>query len=246
MSMGVGMIIGIIVLFAMAAAGLGWLVPLVWGIVLLACNRRFGGLLLGIGAVWGALVIAGGIALAIFAARMNKEYSPETFDPSTYKGKTATIVIPHNGPGAIMLTIKESSSVLGQSRALNLNSTNGQFIAPAGRIEYVSMVEMRATDPAGTKWTARTWLGSHDEGSNATELKEGQTLNLDVGPPFKAIIKPGTRPNGEVSMNLNITGLGEHSYTITADSPAVTSGSPSFQVLDESGKVLWEQNLEYG
>jgi hypothetical protein len=227
---------------------LGWLVPLVLGIVRIASQKKYGGLLTWIGAVWGFLAVLGVAGIVIFFCMMNKRYEPQDFDPVSYKGKTGRIVIPHKGDGEITLSINEAQSLLGQSRNLRLTSTNGDFVAPAGKIQYISSIELTQTDEAGTRWKARTYVGVLDQdGNNApTKLKEGQVLNLDIGQSLKAAMEVSPAAAGQVSMNMQITDNGKHSFTVSKDTPSLVRDKPKFQVLDSDGKVLWEDSLEYG
>jgi hypothetical protein len=211
-------------------AFLGWIAPLVVGIVKL--RRRRGGIVLTIiGAVWG-LGALGMVGLGAFSYyQVSKFRHIEEFDPAAYHGEMGTIVVSHKGQGSLLLRERKAD------KQIRVAIDNGVAQAPAGEYEVVTY-DAVAKDERGVKWTASCYYSKREPLSVAASSSQ----QLDAGPPFTAAVAVKERAKGKVSIDLGIAGRGGRQYSIMRQDGT----APGFEVLDKSGKVLWQGSFEYG
>jgi hypothetical protein len=222
-------IVGFLVLGALALALIGWVAPLVIGIIKL--RRRSGGIALTIiGGIWavGALGLA---ALGVFAYRQfSAAMRVEAFNPASYHGAMGTITLPYKGESSLVGIMQ------GSPTRMRLVVREGVAQAPVGAYSALSY-EAAARDANGRRWTARCDVGMTRE--SALIVGTAAPVELDVGPPFTAAVTVAER-SGKVDLGFNTSGRGGYSYTIMSSEP------PRFEVVDGSGKVLWQGRFEYG
>jgi hypothetical protein len=223
-----------LVVFAFAGVALlGWLIPLIIGIVHM--RRRTGGLaLIIVGAIWGFGAIAVGGLGALAYREFSRATRFEYFDPSAYHGAMGAIVVPN--PGELIVRDKKLD------RRLCLQINRGIARAPVGRYDVVSWTEAVAPyAPAGSEdWTASCEFDAGPS-SELVVTAEG-TQRLEVGPPFTVSVDVAPQAGGRVTLILKVMGLGGHSYSIVSR----RRPPPRFEVLDGSRKVVWHGNFEYG
>jgi len=226
------------VVFVVMAAifALGWLVPLVMGIVRLR-RKREGTALTIIGGVWGilALLMVGFAAYGYFSvSRVTEPSSVADFTPATCKGPTGKIVLPYKGEVSLVV------SPLDADKQLRLSGKNGELVAPAG-IHRLSEFEAVARDSRNVKWTASCsfWSGKQRE----ICVRAGGSTPLDVGPPLTARVVAQHSGPDHARFDLEVLGPGGGSYSIEA---AGGRDAPRFVVLSPSGEVLWKGKFEAG
>jgi len=231
-----GAYVGVAIAVLVAAVLLlGWLVPLIAGLVMMRRRQQPAGVVLTvIGAVWGVLGLLI-LGLSIFAyTQFPKATKLETFDPAHYAGRMGTVNVPYKGEGS--LTISER----GKARRLKLTTTNGAFRLPAGSYQLLQY-EAVGRDRANTKWTASAGLSGR---TSTLTVAGDSTQDLDVGPPLKAKVAAQTRSGNMASLDLKLTGRGGDQYMLSKGTGG--GGAPRFQVLSPTGQVLWQGQFAYG
>lgn len=223
-------IIGIAVLLGLMLA----LVSVITGIISLVMLRKSKGMLKGKGwAISGLvmgllpLVLVGGLIIYgfVMAASASRSYSAKPFDPSQYKGATGSIDLPYKGESALTL--------IGEGESIRLSTTDGTLKAPTGDY-HVSSYEASGKDEKNIKWTASTYLHK-----TRLSVTNGSSEQLDIGPPFTASVDVKSKPNNYVSMTFNLKDNAGNSFTIY-------NSDPSFQVLSQSGNILWQGKFQFG
>lgn len=232
-----GLIIGILALVLAGLIGLGWLVPLVLGIVRL--RRRSGGVVLTVlGGTW-ALGVGLVGALGWLTYRTFLEFGPgaasplkvEQFEPAKYQGETGTIVLGYKGESSLEAYQRDGT------KALRLSTNDGIVKAPVGNY-HVMGYQALAKEQSGAEWVARCSPGAR------VSVKAGSSTELKLGPPLTASITVKTRGKDQVSMDLKLAGVDGGQYTISKkggrDEP------PSFVALNKAGQVVWKGRFSYG
>ena len=215
---------------------LGWLLPLVVGIVRTVRGQRSTGLIV-FGGAWG-LFGAAGLGLLFVGAlafrTANRPTRTEVFDPATYEGPTGTIVVP--------FTARTQLSVIGQQSAVRqqLTATGGSLIAPAGSLT-VRSVDLTAADDSGAQWSASCFFRRQQQ----LNLAEGETQELKIGPPFTAKVIAKKTSDDMCTFDLKVTGTGGNGFTIRQLGSAANK-APAFEVLNKDGEVVWQGDFKYG
>ncbi|MFH1228527.1 MAG: hypothetical protein V1701_11585 [Planctomycetota bacterium] len=223
-------IIGIISLLGL----LLFLLGAVLGIISLIKIRKSKGLLKGKGWAISGLII--GLipllmfgALIIYAIFLNSSsgryYQAKPFNPAEYKGEIGTIILPYKG---------ESSLTLGGGKEIiKLTTTDGAFKAPVGDYD-AGIYEAIGNDEKNIKWIAYTYLFK-----TKVSVKNGSTEQLDIGPPFTASIDVKNGSDSQVSMTFHLMDKKGNSYSIY-------NSEPAFQVISQSGAVIWSGKFQSG
>jgi len=223
-------IIGIGVLLGLMLA----LVSVIMGIIALVMVRKSRGMLRGKGwAISGLimgllpLLLLGGLIIYgfVMAASASRSYSAKPFDPSQYKGETGSIILPYKGESALTL--------IGKGESIRLSTTDGTLKAPTGNY-HVSSYEASGKDEKNIKWTASTYLHK-----TRLSVTNGSAEQLDIGPPFTASVDVKNKTNNYVSMTFNLKDNAGNLFTIY-------NSEPSFQVLSQSGNILWQGKFQFG
>lgn len=121
-----------------------------------------------------------------------------------------------------------------------LDAGDGQRI-PVGRY-WVIMNRITKIDDGGRRWTLSGTSGSEPR---EFEVKAGETLTFEMGPPLK-IKTDVVVQDGEAYMNVSLLGRGGESYSPGAVSGEASPAAPSFKILDAAGKQLAAGKFEYG
>jgi len=216
--MGIGAIVAIVV---GASITLGWIVPLVIGIIFIKRKSRAGVVLTVIGGVWGLVglsVLGFGIYSSQRAMRVSRV---EDFDPEQYEGEMGSIVLPYKGESSLEVQNKESQ------KRMRFSTTNGMVLAPTGRYDLCSY-EVIDEDENGAKWTASGSLYSLK--SREISVEADSTQDLEIGPPFVAKVTVKKKGQDEAVLDFKLTGRGGGNYTITRMDKG--RKAPGFQVVD--------------
>lgn len=230
-------IVGLFFLGVLALVLLGWALPLIAGIRRL--RRHTGGMgLTVVGSVWGSLALCL-LAFIVYGWVLMSDYSSvneiEAFDPGTYEGETASIVVPFNGTSS--LTLRNTT----KGGRVELQTTNGTFIAPAGTYTLGSYT-LSAQDETDQHWTAGTYLGRR--GGKTIKLTAGGSEELKVGAPFAASVKVQKKTGNNVNLGFELVGCGGHSYVLHR--ARGSRRAPGFEAFDKSGKRVWSGSFAYG
>ena len=231
-------ILGIAILVVAAIFALGWIVPLVMGIVRQKKTKN-GLALIIIGGVWGLIGLTI-IAIPTFGyVQMRKYTHVEKFDPTTYKGTMGKIELSYTGESKLTLMSVDHPKRMALLERMELLVTNGIAMAPIGNY-MMAMCEFTAKDQNNQIWTASCYLPS--SGSNKISIQANTPYKLQVGPPFTASVSAEPGDDGKVTMNLMLAGAGNTSYGIRGPG----TWAPGFQVLDKTGNVVWQGKFAYG
>jgi hypothetical protein len=222
-------LLGIVVIALVTALLIGWLVPLIIGIVKL--RRRTGGIALTIiGVIWA--LGASGFAVVGYR-QFGAALRVADFDPSTYHGQTGTVTLPYQGESSLIVTNNDLRT------RLRLHVRGGVAQAPVGRYQLQSYF-MSMKDKAGATWTANHFSSA----SQALVVTAASPVHLNFGPPFTARVDVSEGPAERTMLQLGITGRGGESCIITSDKRPVAP--PHFEILDHTGQVVWHGSFEYG
>jgi hypothetical protein len=228
--------VGIVLIVIAAVVGLGWVIPLVAGIVRL--KRGTGGVALTVvGGIWCLFAVSIGLFAYVVSRQVSTARNVEAFNPAAYQGPTGKIVVPHQGDCSLEVYATDGASA---RKRLQLSGKDGVLVAPVGTY-VLGSCDLTARDAANREWSASCYPGSS---SGRISVTANAPVNLDVGPPFTASVKVHSQGKSQVGMDYQLTGRGGHSYTIEKNSGA--DDPPGFQVLDSSGKEVWHGTFAYG
>jgi len=133
--------------------------------------------------------------------------------------------------------------LLGDCGFHNLTGSGGKWRLPAGG--YRSMgCSLTRTDAAGVKWTLHG--GSGDVKLGKFEIRPGETLAAQGGPPMVVNVKAEPPRDGVVRLEFVLLSRGGEAYSPGALKDGRRVPPPKFRILDDSGKVLAQGNFEYG
>ena len=133
--------------------------------------------------------------------------------------------------------------LLGDCEFLNLTGSGGKWRLPAGR--YRSMgCSLTRTDAAGVQWTLHG--GSGDVKLGKFEIRPGETLAAQCGPPMVVDMKKELLTNGTIGFTFVLLGRDGEAYSPGAVKNGQRLPPPEFKILDGSGKVLAQGSFEYG
>ena len=228
-------IAGVIFLVAAGVFVLGWLVPLIMGIVRL--RRKSGGVVLTIvGGVWGvmALGMAGLSAYAYFGVyqKISPTRNAVAFDAAKYNSPTGKIILPFKGKATLVV------STLDRKKKLRLSGSNGELVAPVGFLKIESL-KVTAKDSKNVQWTIDFpyWSGRQREVYVQADGKTPLDLTLT------ACISAEHAAPDVASFRLCALDCSGESYSIQA--PRHES-APGFEVLSRAGEVLWKGKFQAG
>jgi hypothetical protein len=223
-------IVGIAALLGLMLA----LVSVIIGIIALVMIRKSKGMLRGKGwAISGLimgllplLLLGALIVYGMFMVSSQAKYSAaKAFNPTEYKGETGTIILPYKGESALTLR--------GEKESIRLSATDGTLKAPTGDY-HVSSYEASGKDERNVKWTASTYSYK-----TKISVRGGSSEELAIGPPFIASIDVKTGSGDQITLNFNLKDKEGNSYSIS-------NSEPSFQVISQSGDVLWQGKFQFG
>jgi len=223
----------------LAVCTLGWLVPLVLGIVRTTKGRRSPGLII-FGALWGcAGIFIGGLAAVGVATFRNvqthKAITP--FDSSQAGDQVATLSVPFEGDAELQFISKSGE----KTQTYTTKGENGALLVPVGEVTPISLT-LTATDADGKTWNASTQFKGRRR--KLLTLAAGESRELQVGPPFEARVALSGESEGKQYFDLKVKGTGGNAVTIRRQGAA--NEAPSFEVVDEKDEVVWRGNFKYG
>lgn len=226
------MVFGIVVGLVVLCFAIGWLIPLIVGIVKLRRGQRQIGIALTItGGIWG-LAAVGLIALAAFLGRGQMfDYQVKDFEPSKYEGLVGRIVVPCDGEVELFLSGDGDEQL-----RLKVGDQSAQ--APAKRLRLESYT-ISATADDGSRWK----LYSHFYGrEQSITVEPNADVKLKIGPPFRAKLDVDLSNNrANIGLSVSDTAGGDCSlFRMDSDAPV------GFVALTRSGDKLWEGKLESG
>ena len=146
--------------------------------------------------------------------------------------KTCKITVPHKGKSTLIVEDAKNR------RMSTFVTTNSVFSVPEGDYQLVSYSAI-AKDKNGIEWEAQCYFDNR-----RIKAKPDDTIRLEVGPPFEASVQVAKKGSNKVEMNFVLTGKGGDRYIISRRDGK--SEPPGFQVLDESGKAVWNGSFKYG
>lgn len=226
------MVFGIVVGLVVLCFAIGWLIPLIVGIVKLRRGQRQIGIALTItGGIWG-LAAVGLIALAAFLGRGQMfDYQVKDFEPSKYEGQVGRIVVLCDGEVELFVSGEGDEQ-------LRLKVSDQTAQAPAKRLRIDSYTVREDADD-GSRWK----LYGHFYGREKRLTVESDAdVKLEIGPPLKAKLDVGLSKNrANIGLSISDT-AGGYCWLHRADSDATVR----FVALSRSGEKLWEGTLEPG
>ena len=215
---------------------LGWIVLLVMGISRLRKGSSAGVVMTVLGFVWAAVAVAAVAFGAVGYRYASSALVPTDFNADSYHGTVGDIILPNKTPASLVLA-KEKTL-----KRLRVEVSDGMAKAPVGSYK-VERYLASATNRAGNEWTAE-WNPDREE--SPTIVVGAAPVHLDVGPPFVVLVTSETQRSraAVADFTLVITGAGNRPYTVTNHS--ARASPPGFQVLDNTGRVVWRGSFEYG
>jgi hypothetical protein len=123
-----------------------------------------------------------------------------------------------------------------------LCGSDGKWQIPTG--EYSALfIELNEIDSERNAWTFR---GYRDTGSlRDFEIQAGQTTTFKIGPPF-TITAEARQIAHRVSIGLKLEGCAGEQYCFPVKKGSRRQPTPTFKIVDESGKVLTSGRFKYG
>lgn len=216
---------------------LGWLVPLIFGIVRSRGNKGGIGCIV-LGGVWGFLAICLFVLIGIswFSfSRVRKAWDPKDFDAASYEGALGRI---EATPGDNATLVLQGGADGAYVRVL---ITNGIAAAPSGSFSIWSY-ELERKDESGSTWRASAQNPKGDSGK--LNIPTNGVARLTLGPPFEARVTTRAQAEGNRSFDLKIAGSSSNAFTVT--SSGGRSKPPGFEVVNATGVTVWSGNFAYG
>lgn len=223
----------------LAFFALGWLVPLVVGIVRTAKGQRSPGLII-FGALWGCVgIFIGGLAvvglMTFRNVRAHMDIKP--FDASQAGDQVATLSVPFEGNAELRFVRKCGK----ETQTYTTKGENGALLVPVGEVTPIALT-LITTDADGKTWSASTYFQGRRR--KPLTLAAGESWKLQVGPPLEARVTLSGGSTSQQHLDLKMKGAAGNAFTIRRQGAA--SKAPSFEVVDEKGEVVWRGDFSYG
>lgn len=123
-----------------------------------------------------------------------------------------------------------------------LCGSNGKWQIPTGKYSAL-FIELDEIDSERNAWTFRSY---RDTGTlRDFKIDAGQTTSFKIGPPF-AIKTDISQSADRVSIGLGLEGCVRERYHFPILKGGKRQPSPTFKIVDESGKELLSDAFEYG
>ena len=223
-----GIVLGFVIL-------LGWIPLLIIGIVRIRRRKKkpSGIVMTVIGGVWVLCLLSITVVVFHSYSQLMKYTEVEDFDPEQCEEAVGSIVLPYKGKSTLVL--RDNKNVKG----MRLRTEDGVMVVPEGTYD-LEKYQLVKEDESGVEWVASGYLYSLGEIS----VEAGSSRELEIGSPFTAKVLVREKKSGEAVFDLKLTGRSGVEYTIARVGKG--SKAPGFQVVDESGNVLWHGKFEYG
>ena len=231
---GFSVLLGMLGTLLFVAFFIGWIVPLVMGIVRLR-SRGGGTLLLVVSGAWAVTVAAvvGFGVYALFSAIGQSTQTTAAFDASSWTGRTGRIELPWDA--AANLTLQPVSR---KAPPVILAGTNRLVTAPCGQF-YVTRMEATRSDPSGVRWTL---YGNIEPKSCPISVEPDAVVRPACGAGLRAWVNLREHA-GNAVMDVETKDESGNPFSIYSSG---RREKPRFQVLDPAGQVLWSGNFEFG
>jgi len=132
--------------------------------------------------------------------------------------------------------------LLGDGGFHNLAGSGGKWRLPAGGYKLIEC-RLARTDAAGATWTLRG--GASDGKFGKFEIRPGETLTAQGGPPMVVNVKAGPPRDGAVRLDFVLLTRNGQEYSPGPVKNGQQLPAPKFKILDGSGKVLAQGNFKY-
>jgi len=223
------LIVGLVIL-------LGWLFPLVSGIVRI--RKKTGGKKkLVWGGIWGVLALSFIIYSSILTKSILKQYQVEDFNPAAYQeGSLGKITLPLKGESSLVLHEVKSG------KQIRFNTSDGLFQAPAGEYWLSSWsATLTATDEKKSKWTVSS-NSNFPSGNRPVSIVAGSILELNDAifncfnhtPELKITTKPDPQKKGNTGIGLAVA-VGNVNLNYSKDGKPLDA---AVEIKTEDGKVV--------
>jgi hypothetical protein len=232
-------------LFALVFAG-GWILLLVFGLIRRKQDRTLGTVLAVIGGIWGFVVVTVAVIAGYGYRQVSSLISATPFDPSTYHGKVGKIDLHYEGPGSIR------ARRLDTGKLWKFTASRGIAYIPVGSysVEGISIYSVDDSE----KWIAsqsgipgRTAAVSPKSNSSTLthtgddnpriEIKAGKTVVLTPGLPFVAQASITHEDKDNIGLSMRVVNSRNQPVSVCNTE---NDKSAAFEVLSDSGKVLWQ------
>lgn len=224
----------ILVLLLLFIFLVGWIAPLVFGLIRKKKGSSSLGLLIFAGC-WGSLAVALGVFIGIgicTALRYARDYKAEEFVPEEYQGPVASIEMSYQGKSTL-LALNET-----EAKNYNFTSSNGVFTVPAAAYKLTSY-SINKSDENDKSWCISCYF--YDPASEKRfELKEGEVSRMQMGPPLTVSVTKGELKEGKQRLDVVVKDIAGNKVSLRTEKP------PVIEIIDSQGTVLWENPMEYG
>ena len=227
-------VVAILVLLLVLCFLVGWIAPLVVGIV----RRRRGtpsvGLLV-FGGCWGSLALALTVLIGIgtyTALRVAQNYRAEEFVLEAYTGAVASIDFSYKG-ASTLTALNEADG-----KNYNYTSSNGVHTLPAVSHKLSSYTINLMDDNEKPWFVSGSFYGVDNE--KRLDLKEGEVSRLKLGPPLAVTVTRGDLEDGEHRLDVAVKDADGNNVSLRSLEPL------KIEILNAQDEVLWSAALEYG
>jgi len=229
----VATVFAILFLVLVSLFALGWLIPLIAGLVRRKKGKSCTALIV-LGSVWGGLAIIGVglVALGVyFYVSSIGRWETKDFDLAEYDGPTATISVPAEGEIEMNASLEDGESY-------RFATDNGKFTVPAQELGIYSYSIAKRDSNEGL-WTLTWWFGWGDDECKL-DLTAGQSVNFGKGPPVTVKVRRKEKADG--TQNIDMETVDSEGDKVSLSAPK----NPVIQIRDGSGAVVWSHKMEYG
>jgi hypothetical protein len=126
---------------------------------------------------------------------------------------------------------------------IQLKGSDKKWRLPAGKYG-ISSFKLSEKESGGDQLDFKATV-SNSGGLGCFEIKPGRTTSMALGPPYK-IVTSMERTGSNISLSFLLAGKAGESYLPGAEKDGEMVPEPTFKVFDESGKVVYTGNFEYG
>lgn len=234
------LLLGVVMMAAVALLALGWIAPLIVGLALRSRKTGHPRAWLIAAGVWGGLALLLGVTFAI--AAMNEG---GIFGGASQISEPAADAPPVTGPKATLrfdgMKTASLTVVSDKQRRSTYAATNGTMILPSGRLRVERLV-MTAVDGRGRTWTASgMWYGGRP-----FDLKEGEQKAAPWLPPFAAGIKLTASGVSDAIEAEPVYAVADGAEITLAGPGRAKEDTPFFEAFDAAGKSVMRGTFEYG